>query len=217
MNDPVFPLDADRLDALETEHVRLRGTHGSNAVCRTCDDRWPCPPSLLVKVARERDALRARLDAAEARVVATATALTAALNERDAALASPEGVERAIAIVKDSRRTHVEWIDYLARHGDDLRPHEEIAGDADHHREAVAHYDHVLAALSGASPEGVVTLDGEVREALVEADGLASLIVYRYPSRLPPDLIGQLDALWRKCRTLYERVPYRPEDTKGGD
>jgi hypothetical protein len=53
----------------------------------------------------------------------------------------------AIAIIEGSRQTHVEWLDYLAKHGDDLRPHEEIAGDADHHREAIEKYDRVLAVL----------------------------------------------------------------------
>ena len=53
----------------------------------------------------------------------------------------------AIRIIEDSRRTHVEWIEYLAKFGDDLRPHEEIAGDAAHHREAVEGYDLVLRVL----------------------------------------------------------------------
>ena len=59
----------------------------------------------------------------------------------------------AIRIIEDSRRTHVEWIEYLAKFGDDLRPHEEIAGDTAHHREAVEKYDRVLAVLRAeASP-----------------------------------------------------------------
>lgn len=64
--------------------------------------------------------------------------------------------ERAIAIIEDSRRTHVEWLVYLAKHGDDLRPYEEIAGDATHHREAVAGYDHVLEVLRSARNGGSV-------------------------------------------------------------
>lgn len=57
----------------------------------------------------------------------------------------------AIQIIEDSRQTHVEWIEYLAKFGDDLRPHEEIAGDAAHHQEAVEKYDRVLAVLRGES------------------------------------------------------------------
>ena len=69
-----------------------------------------------------------------------------------------EDIARAIATIEDSRQTHVEWIDYLARHGDDLRPHEEIAGDAGHHREAVEQYEQVLSVLRASAapvPEGV--------------------------------------------------------------
>ena len=56
-------------------------------------------------------------------------------------------VATALKIIEDSRRTHVEWVDYLSKFGADLRPHEEIAGDAAHHREAVEKYDRVLALL----------------------------------------------------------------------
>lgn len=69
-----------------------------------------------------------------------------------------EDIARAIATIEDSRQTHVEWIDYLARHGDDLRPHEEIAGDAGHHRETVEQYEQVLSVLRASAapvPEGV--------------------------------------------------------------
>jgi len=69
-----------------------------------------------------------------------------------------EDIARAIATIEDSRQTHVEWIDYLAKHGDDLRPHEEIAGDAGHHRETVEQYEQVLSVLRASAapvPEGV--------------------------------------------------------------
>ena len=56
-------------------------------------------------------------------------------------------VATALKIIEDSRRTHVEWVDYLSKFGADLRPHEEIAGDAAHHREAVEGYDLVLRVL----------------------------------------------------------------------
>lgn len=54
-------------------------------------------------------------------------------------------VARAIAIVEDSRRTHVEWLAHLGEHPG--CPDAEIAGDENHHREAVANYDHVLIVL----------------------------------------------------------------------
>lgn len=67
------------------------------------------------------------------------------------AAAPPVGALRqAIATIEDSRQTHVEWIEYLAKYGNDLRPHEEIAGDTAHHREAVEQYEQVLSVLRAA-------------------------------------------------------------------
>lgn len=70
----------------------------------------------------------------------------------------PSEVAAVIEIIEDSQATHVEWIEYLAKHGDDLRPHEEIAGDEAHHREAIDNYDRVLAVLRRLVP---VTEGGE--------------------------------------------------------
>jgi hypothetical protein len=77
-----------------------------------------------------------------------AFAVVRAADSEDEATPLSEGeVATALKIIEDSRRTHVEWVDYLSKFGADLRPHEEIAGDAAHHREAVEGYDRVLAAL----------------------------------------------------------------------
>lgn len=91
-----------------------------------------------------------------------------------AAPAAPEGRKRAIAIVEDSRRTHVEWVDYLDQWGGDLRPMEEVAGDIDHHREAVANYDHVLEVLRSPAPAAAVDPPPaqQLSEALAENEAM---------------------------------------------
>jgi hypothetical protein len=77
-----------------------------------------------------------------------AFAVVRAADSEDEATPLSEGeVATALKIIEDSRRTHVEWVDYLSKFGADLRPHEEIAGDAAHHREAVEGYDLVLRVL----------------------------------------------------------------------
>jgi hypothetical protein len=61
-----------------------------------------------------------------------------------------EDVERAIATIEFSRRTHVEWADYLEANPEAARepqPQEDIAGSVKHHRDCIEGYDHVLAVL----------------------------------------------------------------------
>lgn len=66
-------------------------------------------------------------------------------------------VDEAVRIVEHSRSTHEQWLDWLARgitrcgtegcerdHSTDA----EIAGDEQHHRDAIAGYDKVLAVLA---------------------------------------------------------------------
>lgn len=52
--------------------------------------------------------------------------------------------ERAIAIVEDSRRTHVEWRSWLTAHPD---ADAAFVGDAQWHTECIANYDEVLQLL----------------------------------------------------------------------
>ncbi len=64
---------------------------------------------------------------------------------------TPEDVTKAIAIIEDSRRTHVEWAEWLER--SPLRREDGHVGDLDHHRRCIADYDHVLAVLrAGGQP-----------------------------------------------------------------
>ena len=52
-------------------------------------------------------------------------------------------VQRCIAIVEDSRRTHVDWERYLASMPDHF-PGVDVIGDARWHAECVQNYDEVL-------------------------------------------------------------------------
>ncbi len=54
-------------------------------------------------------------------------------------------IAKAIAIIEDSRSTHVEWVESLQRNP--LRAEDGYVGDIDHHRRCIADYDHVLAVL----------------------------------------------------------------------
>jgi len=54
-------------------------------------------------------------------------------------------VNKAIATIEDSRRTHVEWRDWLNKYPNDQRA--VTAGDAQHHIRCIAEYDHVLKVL----------------------------------------------------------------------
>lgn len=64
--------------------------------------------------------------------------------------------EAAVAIVLDSRRTHLEWARHLERHPEDAAA--SSVGDAVWHRECVENYDLVLAVL-GADPSDMATDD----------------------------------------------------------
>ena len=58
-------------------------------------------------------------------------------------------IERAIAIVTDSRSTHVHWRDWR-RAGHGTEEDHEMVGDRSFHEEAIAGYDHVLRVLRDA-------------------------------------------------------------------
>lgn len=53
----------------------------------------------------------------------------------------------AIATVRSSRKTHVDWLEWYERHPEEELKHGAIAGDAKHHREAIAGYDQVISVL----------------------------------------------------------------------
>lgn len=59
-----------------------------------------------------------------------------------------DDVARAIAMIEESRSTHVDWID----HPEDCdacraATAQQLVGDPEHHRRCVEKYDHVLAVL----------------------------------------------------------------------
>lgn len=58
-------------------------------------------------------------------------------------------VERAIEICTHSRKTHVEWRNYLVQWGHDaeVQQQAEIAGDLEHQTSRIERYDHVLSVL----------------------------------------------------------------------
>jgi hypothetical protein len=56
-----------------------------------------------------------------------------------------KAVDKAIATIEDSRKTHVEWRDFLNRHPD--HPHVKSVGDSQHHIQCIAEYDNVLKVL----------------------------------------------------------------------
>lgn len=63
---------------------------------------------------------------------------------------TPEDIQRAIDVVENSRRTHVEWGAWLKENPDaalEPRPQVDVAGDIAHHDECIAGYDHVLKVL----------------------------------------------------------------------
>ena len=68
--------------------------------------------------------------------------------QNDPPFLTPEKIERAIAIVENSRRTHVEWAEWQ-----DSTPNWQAQveptspGEPDHHRRCIADYDEVLAVL----------------------------------------------------------------------
>lgn len=67
-------------------------------------------------------------------------------------MTDPADVQRAIETIESSRKTHVDWIEYLAL--EDIDPQElvpmvTVAGSAEHHAECVAGYDNVLRVLRG--------------------------------------------------------------------
>lgn len=60
-------------------------------------------------------------------------------------------VDRAIAVVENSRRTHVEWAEFIES-GQTWTPSPDHVGDVEHHRECIVGYDHVLTVLRAAEP-----------------------------------------------------------------
>lgn len=69
-------------------------------------------------------------------------------------LPGKEEVERAIATVADSRRSHETWLIWYERNPADEQKHAETCGDAAWHRQCIAGYDQVLAVL-GAVLDGM--------------------------------------------------------------
>lgn len=66
-------------------------------------------------------------------------------------------VKRAIAIVEDSRRTHVEWAEWQEATPDwKSKVEPSSPGEPEHHRRCISEYDHVLSVLRAglsATPE----------------------------------------------------------------
>ena len=61
--------------------------------------------------------------------------------------------DRAVTIIEDSRRTHVEWRDYLLAYPDHpTRTEHGDVGDLAHHETCIADYDLVLEVLRGDTP-----------------------------------------------------------------
>jgi len=46
-----------------------------------------------------------------------------------------------------------------------------------------------------------------VRETLIRADSIMSLIVHRYPRSLPGDIIAELAAVYPQCRHWAKELP----------
>jgi hypothetical protein len=46
-----------------------------------------------------------------------------------------------------------------------------------------------------------------VRETLIRADSIMSLIVHRYPTRLPGDIVAELAAVYVQCRHWAKELP----------
>lgn len=63
---------------------------------------------------------------------------------------NPESaISRAIAIIEESRQTHVRWADWR-RKGNGTDTDHEMIGDLEWHENAIRDYDHVLAVLRAA-------------------------------------------------------------------
>ena len=60
-------------------------------------------------------------------------------------LEPPESIVRAIEIIKESRKTHLEWIEFLEKNPSP--PDRRIAGGIAHHRKVVADYNYVISVL----------------------------------------------------------------------
>lgn len=56
-------------------------------------------------------------------------------------------IERAIAIVADSRRSHETWIEWYRLHPEDEAKYDPTCGDTTWHRQCIEGYDHVLDVL----------------------------------------------------------------------
>ena len=46
-----------------------------------------------------------------------------------------------------------------------------------------------------------------IRETLIRADSIMSLIVYRYPRSLPEDIIAELGIVYVQCRHWANQLP----------
>ena len=56
---------------------------------------------------------------------------------------SGDDIDRAVAVVESSRLTHVHWAEWRRNGGTG----DDMAGDLEHHEEAIRGYDHVLTVL----------------------------------------------------------------------
>ena len=67
---------------------------------------------------------------------------------------SKDDIEKAIEIIKDSRRSHETWLIWYEREPAGEAEHAATCGDSDWHRKCIAGYDHVLSVLERVKNEG---------------------------------------------------------------
>ena len=103
----------------------------------------------------DRDGDRWRGRPSEARLAVSDDGLRSESRSSGGRQGRPSGadIRRAIAIVEDSRLTHVHWADWRSKgHGTD--EDHDLIGDLAYHEAAIRSYDHVLAVLHGFAPSG---------------------------------------------------------------
>jgi hypothetical protein len=102
----------------------------------------------------DRDGDRWRGRSSEARLAVTDDGPRSESRSSGGWQGGPSGdIQRAIAIIEDSRQTHVNWADWR-RKGNGTDTDHEMIGDLEWHENAIRDYDHVLAVLrSGAVPQ----------------------------------------------------------------
>lgn len=92
---------------------------------------------------------------------------------RGIAVVGADDVRRAIAIVEDSRETHVLWAAYIRNYPDAavrMVRRVDAAGDADHHANCIADYDHVLGVLRALLPLETATAGPRGEEPAVAGE-----------------------------------------------